>query len=322
MQKIKKNWKKIFVTICILLLCVALVLRIITPNKPRELPSIPETKSPSIKKSDFSGVSITYPEKMPEVPLQLSVFDVAATPINLALLAGQLGLSSKDNGVHWYSAEGATLSQDPYSKRVGFSYINPTKSSKGVVNKDLAKTTAESFVKNILGLTLLNPVEKSIKLRQSEFEDNFAVPGQEDIAEIPFHYSFAGQEIYGDSDLFSPLIVSVSSENKVVGFTMTPVLIQSIKQEVKVKTVPLEKIGNQLLSNNVGVLQISSETPDGFQISSLKSLSIENIVIEYRLNSQTNKVLPYFHLSAKAINAEDSRISLQLITPAIQTTPQ
>ncbi len=324
MEFIKKNWKVIFIGVAILLLFVATVLRILTPATIPVVSSIPAVKAPTIKESNFSGVEITVSATQPEMPATLSVYQVTNTPISLSALATKLGLQTTDNGVHWYSQTGQSLSQDPYSNRIGYSGLGTDEGSTlgAPINKETAVTTATTFVKDTLQFTTLSADPSRITLRQSDFEDNSYDPAKADIAQIPFSYQVGGHAVFSDDDLFDQLIVKVNSQNKILGFTMSPNLVSAVTSEVKVKTISIEQLKTQIMANNVGVLQISSENPDGFTLQNLKSLDISSIAIEYRLNSQKAQVLPYYRIAGSALNLQGIESKLEIITPAIQTISQ
>lgn len=322
-QSLKKNWKFLFGSIVVISIVIATVLNLITPASQKIVPAISNTSIPTIKQTNFQGAVITLPVELPTVPASFAVYAAVSRNVDLATLATSLNMQSSDQGVHWYSATGESLSQDPYSHRIGYSNLESATATPAAnfvpVNTDQAIQAATNFITNKLQLTSLVPNTQNLTYLLSNYDSQQVSPAEADIVEIPFFYQVGNQPVYSDEDLFSPILIKVNSQNQVLNFTMSPTLFTPSTQRTNVQSLPIEQIKNRLLTNNVGVIQIGSQSSDGFTIQDIQSLTISQIKIEYRLNSQSNQVMPYYRLSASAINLNGTTTLLELITPAIQT---
>ncbi len=326
MQALKRNWKLIFGITMVVLFVVGTILKLITPATAPVLNAVSTAQAPTIKKqTSFTGAVINLPKTAPTVATTQSIYYVTNAPVSLTILGAKLNLQSADQGVTWYSDSGETLSQDPYSNRIGYSNLGTEEATDSAklppVNVETATSVATAYLANKLQITTLVADAPNITLKQTGYEDDYYDVGKADIAVIPFVYQVGGQPVFTDSDLFPQMTVQVNSLGKILNFTMAPNLITAVTQEVKVKTLPFEQIKNQILANKVGVLQISSESPDGFTIQKLKQLDITSATVEYRLNTASSQVLPYYRLFSTATLLSGTVSQLQLITPAVVTTP-
>jgi hypothetical protein len=89
---------------------------------------------------------------------------------------------------------------------------------------------------------------------------------------------------------------------------------------MKVKTLPFTQLKERILSGNVSLIKIASDAEDGFTIKNLKSLDIDSITLEYRLNSSSSQVLPFYRVHGTVVNQQNSVSTIEFLTPAIITT--
>jgi|GEM_PF-3717685 len=325
MSWIKKHWLLTLFGFLMLLFVISAVLRLITPRGSTQTTSIQQPPMRGLVHSDFTGVSITFSFTPPALPANLPTYSVQTLQVDPAQLAAQLHLQPGSRPNTWVNSQtNEYLLQDPYSKRISYSNPNqmnsPTIVGK-IVNKDQSITAATAFVQNQLHLSGLTPDTNNISYYLSGTEDtDEASPDKANILAIPFVYQANKLPVYSDIDLNAPAVITVNSLNMPSGFSLSAHLYSSPTQIALVATLPIEKIKDRILANNVSVIKITSDASDGFTIQNLKAINVSSLVLEYRLNSNTNQVLPYYHLVAQVINKQDHPSQIEFITPAVITT--
>ena len=322
---IKSHWLIVFGGLVCLLIIISAVLRLITPNANVVVPTIPQPITKTLKQTDFTGAEITISASPSAFPTSLPVFTAQSSTISLSQLAQVFNLQPTDQVDTWQSIDkSAYISQDPYSKRISYSNFHYQGDADPVnqktINKDDATRTAQDFVRNQLHLDNLVPDQNSLTYLAAGSEVAKTTADKANIVEISFAYQVNGMNVFSDNDLFAPLVVSVDSTNKVISFSMSENIFTSASQTEKVKTLPIEEIKKEILAGNVSLIRIISNTSDGFTVKNLKSLDIVSVVLEYRLSSGSNQVVPYYHLHGNAINLQGSATQLELIMPAVATS--
>lgn len=317
---------KAIIGLCAVLvvILIALILRYLTPPR-SQLSSIKSPPTQTLKQVDFQGAQVILPASLPHFPEQLPVTSVSQKAISAADLASRFHITSQNNQGNWVTSDGKTsVVTDPYSGRIGYNnqhYAGDFDAALiTTINKEEAIQAAQDFVSKELGLNDYSPNLNALTYLSKSEEYASVDPSRSNLLHVPFSLQAEGLPIFSDIDLNYPVIVGVDSTNTVTSLIVSPNLITGVKQTTEVTTLPLSELPNQILSNNVNLIGAASDFPDGFNIKNITKLEITAITLDYRLNSQTSQIIPYYHLKATATNLDNHPSQLDLITPAVNTT--
>ncbi len=321
---VKTHKAIVLLSAAFLLILIALLLRALTPSTPPKLASIPVPNTPTLKKSNFSTATVILPSPESTFPPSLPIYTTTPMSSSLQLLASRLDLSLQESQGVWTKADkSAYLSQDLYSGRIG--YLNTYYSGDFdealavIVEKNKALEIARGFLQERLELNNFVPLVDQATYTQKGFQTYVVSADKANVISIPFAYQLQGKPVYSDIDTIYPVVVSVDSAGAVVGFSLSPSLFTSAFQQAEVKTLPISTISNQIISGNVSVLRIISDFEDGFIMDNITRIDVHSIQLDYRLVTQENKILPYFHLFATITNQQNHTSEVELMTPAVIT---
>ncbi|MBT3249677.1 MAG: hypothetical protein HN846_03435 [Candidatus Pacebacteria bacterium] len=318
--------KKIFIYLGIFsvtLLVLSAILSVLTPQQ-QEIPAT-EFNNTNINKttSDFSNV--VFVGQKPQFPEKLSVDGVTKIEdedeiISKILLTYNLKPNSQSER-YWTSSQGIYLHQDIYSKKYQLSLNTESAQKLSKLTTEQALDVATSEIKKIFPTLSFSPLENQIIFlknsiefyKKSTFEDA-------DIINIPFSYTIDSYPLRYQKESVDPFMVMLNNEGQVVRIDFSPFFIstQTISKNFR---IPIDQAVANINNNQGSIINFGMEQGTSADLSVIKSANLSSINIEYRYDEEIGFAYPFYRFSGKAEDLSGQTIQLEIITPAIETTP-
>ncbi len=327
-EKIKANPLRYFIILLGFVLVGSALLLILTPEPPESTPVTIEGIS--------SG--ITKPPENVRVVMNISQ-DEVDFPKTLGVYTGTPSYSSTRNFAQQV-AESLSLPQDTspyqvstwtdYETKRSLSFLEHENKLMYVVsipeisddNQEIviepAINAASAFIKQIPGYPELSPLRREITFLAQE--SRTASAGTAETIVIPFTFLIDNYPAYYSAARKSLATIQVgfNYEIKKAEFYPPPPMATKIADK---NILPLSKIREKIAGGSAEIIEAGNLAAN-FEITSLKTITVNNLELEYRYSPRTQAYYPYFRIEAEGESAgsEFDNVFLTFITPAIETT--
>lgn len=309
--------------VAVVLLLIAAIIQVNTPKTVTvPITSFISTNSnntiPNLRK-------VTYTGPTPDFPNQLSIF--SATPVlgesemiqDLSAKYGLLHVNPKSN---LWTNGGLSLFRDTSAKNYILTLKDLADEQLPIVNSTLAEQVATTYLKDTFPQVQLRPMmdQASYFVIGLEIEEA-SKPDEATGVNIPYTVDLGIENFpvvfeKADQPLF---IVTIDGNNTVRLVTFYPQFQQYSKLEAKT-TLSIQQALEQIQNGVASILRASVVDFDKVKMSDLTAATFTAVTIEYRLDSQSNLLLPFYKLSGTATSANKVTADIEVITPAVQTT--
>ena len=318
------RWIYYTVGLAAIAIVLATLLRIFTPQTV-EVPQSPFTQTNINNTSTvFTGVRYTGPAFTPPGQLTVaraSLNEEAFTEI-VSTLVTSLALEPVETEPNTWQNPAYYLFLEEYDNRYilvnqSLSFVEP----ENHVNLTQAATTAEEFFTthfpNIAAKPQLSEVVYSTAVGHY---DTVESPAEADVVQIPFAYTLDNLPIFYANRSEYPFILYVTGDNKVGKVFFYP---QSLRYTSLSKndTLTIDQAIANINRNQGAIVSFTQDEGSENVLAEIKSAKLTNVTMEYRLDPDSNILYPFYRFSGTAQNATNVTLAIELITPAVATTP-
>lgn len=312
-----KSWITILGIILAVLLIISAILRVITPDTtPVQSPNWAQTNlnqtSSNFNQISFVGEEISVPENLNIYQARTTdITQRTSTNLRLNFDAEPTQAPNVWRGTEYsvsvYEDEGKinVNSTEIYQKDYG----RPTQNQ--------AKRDAQTFYDKYLISLGLNRVDDNVRyLTRGE---NLAVVGENEaeIIMVPFGHQLEGFPVLYGNSLYQPVEIFVDGDGvkKVSIFTQVVNFVENGSRKSLSVNEAVDKINNENLGS---IISVGYTTPYNYSLENIASGELESAVLEYRTDSESGAVLPYYRFSGVLTDGDGYEFEGEIITPAVE----
>lgn len=320
-EKILKNKMAIFVGIVILLLVISLILRVISP------PIIPIEQSPTFTQSNIYNQQTTFNNiafsgKAIEVPPQMTVGQaVSSTSTEATFLKSlEIGfqLEKLTQPANIWRGPDYSLSKIPVINRYTMSQRVGNTPATSIVNSEKAQATALALLQQYAPSSKIELVQSHLTYLTNELDSEEASPDKATLLFLPYTYLIDGLPVFYQNQQEFPFEFMIDGNNTIIKFAFYPFFIQ-ITPLQKQNTITIEQAIKNINAGQGSLVRAEIADPAASDISQITSADLKTVTLEYRADTQSGYVYPFFRFSGDAKNKTGGLVTVEIITPAIQT---
>lgn len=323
--------KKIFLgLIAISLISTFYIFYIYQKNKARPntniLPPVTSIKSsdPIKQNTPLSTINIDPDIEFPNIPLQLPVYSGQSSKQDLntlvAALAKKFKLTQSDNKSLWFSADKSSylsISIDPpnITYEVNSSQSPPSNNNPSL---EKAQSTSQNFVNSIPAFKDLTSVTSEIKfINTATGEPVVSTKDSANLIAIPYSPILENYPLIFSDSADHPLIIFIGANNQITKIIINPrpITVDSTPLN-KYNTLNKDQVAEKLTNHQVQMIQGPSDYIVTNNLTSFPPITITNVSLEYRYDSTTQKISPYYKLTGHTNPAVNTPVIM--LMPAIQ----
>ncbi len=320
---LKQNWVKIFIALVIVLLVVSAVLRAIAPPVVK-IPQSQDFTQKNLYGTKTTFQNITYTGTEFKVPTQLSIAQFTPMALTGDKLATQF---ETDFNLTALGIPANTWAGTSYSFSLaegsGHNVLNKDDAfpSAQIVNKDQAIQTAQTFLQKYIPGNTLQVISDKINYYADSPEPAVTDASKSNLVFLPFSYVIDGYPVFYQNQRDYPFEFLVDPENNIHKFSYYPFFIQ-ISPGQKQNTISIAQAVTNINAGKASLISMDADDTSVTDISQITSAKLNAVSIEYRTDSQSGYVYPFFRFLGTATNGKNESFQVEIITPAIQTTSQ
>ncbi len=300
------------------------VFRLLTPQQV----DVPKTNlsttnldgtSSTFKEIIFEGQKFTIPDNLPIAKANPSTI-VLGQVINSIVTNYELTKSPKVNDL-WEGKNGNLLTKDPYSEQYTF-FFPPNNNSGGqILSQDLLIKKAQELIGGLFpNLNLMAWKEKSVYIAISpEPVDLKNWSGEKGLI-IPFTYQVNNLPVFWHKQIDSPfeLTLNERGEPLTLRFSNFFYVLEEISPK---KTINIDSAIINIRLGRGAIISSYVSEPKAIALENIVKANLSQVELEYRFDQQSGLVYPFYRFSGQAVNSDQTVLNIELITPAVETTP-
>ncbi len=323
------NWTKVASIGLVLGIIVSSILKNLTPNPATNLdPNQDQIEQRTIA-FNYDGTqssfeNITYTGQPYSNPKQLGVYQVKSQKtifekvLKSAINKYQFELVSEFDQHQVYENPEYKLSANKLTEVITV-YSDEPPAQKTNLDVQSATNTAQEILLALLPEQVagsLQPLLKEAKYLQGEHHLEEVGLSSANIVHIPFAYTLEEYPVYFNDEIQPPISMMIDSNNTMIKTTVQLHDVDfSLAQTEKILSV-IETVKN-INDNYQGVfIEYTKDTPMPPKLNNISKGELREAQLEYRLNSETKTVTPYYRFSGLFEDGEGSAFKGILLTPA------
>jgi len=307
--------------IAIVAITIGSLLRLLTPQPtPVPVSSFVSLNSDS-SQTVFNEITYTGTEK--EFPKELDVAQLQPLNTSNDELIERLTqtFSLKPSPFTSQILLGPEYSLTPGDLDNQFILTRKANSAAGKITYDAALPVAQTFLNTNFPNLALTPLTSEVIYSLNQPELAIVSAEEAELVQIPFTYLIDGLPLYYQKQAKLPFVITVSADAKIQRAIITPLSFTPVVQE-KVSIILVAQALENINTRNLGsVISAYFNGPKKVEISSLVSGKMTDVVIEYRFDEVVGLAYPFYRFSGTAANAEGTDMKVEIITPAVLTSP-
>lgn len=314
------KWFQITLIIAVVLLGAGYLFRLLTPTQVELQPTLNRNYqggTTTFEKVTYIGIAPNFPNELP-----------VATAVNFQPLNLE-DRTVKDKLIAQYDLQRHPVVTTLWlSPSYALQEIEATGSyelsnqsflpDEKVVDSVKALDTAKSFVEEYFPTSNLLVLEDRIIYREADVHGDVVEAAEAGLVEIPFGYVIEGYPVFLEKSVEYPISVMVNANNTIQKANFHPYFLEAtIDGKIKTLSIP-----EALANINANKATIISSFYSGFETQSLENITsgaLADVQIEYRVSSDTNRIVPYYRFKGQLTNSEGQEFYGEIITPAVQT---
>lgn len=323
-KKTSKFWIVLLV-IAVVILFIGAIVQVYTPKTVK----VPET---SFIKTNVNNTipnlkKVTYTGPTPDFPTQFSIYSakivVSETDI-VKTLSAKYGLLRPNSDANFWVNGDLSLVHDTTTNMYSLTLKDLSNESLPIVNPTQAEEVASAYLKETFPEISLRPLmdQANYFILGFEVEDS-SPPSKATAVTIPYTAVLDSENFpvvaeKSNNSLFS---ITVDGDNTIRVLSFSP----QFQQYTKIGVQPPISIQEALTQIQNGVASIISASIIDFnrvQMSDLTAATFTNVTIEYRTDPQSGILYPFYRFAGIATSTSNVTADVNVITPAIKTTPQ
>jgi hypothetical protein len=325
---LKSRWLRYLAIGAAVILVISAILRILTPpTKP-----IPQTKLESthvIKdlRTIFQGVE--YVGDDIEVPKTFSIARVTSETLKADAVRDQIiseyNLKKQGTTGNLWAGNTYSFSYDPSSQQYALTsnfFPDFSASSAGTLSKEQAVRVATGFIEKYLQSS--SKTETKPELLQFYSGDADLERSSEQEASwimVPFSYFIDGYPVLFKNVPALPFSVLIDKDYRVKRFDFFPFFINYTVFQ-KSKSLSVEQAIKNINNQKASVTSISNQQEGPLDLENIRSGKMRGGYIEYHYDESSKLIYPFYHFVGELTDAANRKYTVDVITPAIETTPQ
>jgi len=318
----KKHLIPILSIVILTLFIFAIILRILTPQ------SITVKESPQLS-TNYDNThtqfqNVRYSGTMPQVPESFYIDATEVSGVTPELIKNQLiskysltpGKYVSDS---WESNE-YFLYQTPIDKSVVLGRNVPPTPKLTSIDRKTAIQSATTILNQVFPNQQLQMIDNYIIFIGGGTSSTISTPDKAQMVRVPFSYTIDGYPVYYQNKINFPFEIIINIDYGLQKLTFFPEFF-TFAHLRKEKSIPVEH-AIQNINRGFGTI-VNADQPekDTIDVQQITSANLTSVSIEYRVNDELHVALPFYHFSGTAQNSLGSTLSVDVITPAIATTP-
>lgn len=318
---------RIFITTTMFLLIISVVLRLLTPNVPKNpnpnKENVPIISPPSEFVVGDNKIAITVSTDLPKLTKEMPVYEKDSSidlPTLAQTMASEMGLvASPGRNYVWTTLDkSGILVYSQYINQVVFT--KNVKESLTPLNMEKTIEVASNFVLSNLKISNLKPQLSSIRIinyGQEEYyeKDNFTSGS---LYIIPFMQSIGDYDLISNNDYADAIEVWVGPEHQIVKAVINDV-IPSYKELAVAKTISGEEIISAVEFGQGTIIFLDDASIGVPDVKKVTNIDLKEAKIEYRSYGSTEYIYPYLKFSGRALMEDGKTANIEVIYPIVRT---
>jgi len=315
----RKNW---FITLIIVAgtaVLIATILRFLTP-KSQPLPASPYVTI-NLDGSKTAFGKVTFTGTAPEFPRELSIAQVQTSDSDLAtkLIADYGLVPNKNSALFWQGEEYALYYNEEATQYSFLVTSEPEASETDRVEVSAARTVAQEFISTYFPKTQLQILESDIKYFADERQ--VSEPQQATHVQFPFTYQVDNFPIKVSSVNINPLVITINHDLKILRASFFP-QAHTLQTVDKKPLISVTKAIENLNLDHGAVISVFQKDSQEVDMTSLQVVTLNSATLEYRIDEILHIAYPFYHFFGTAVDAEGVSFEIEVVTPAVASTPQ
>lgn len=302
----------------VLILTSALIFPLQTTQLTTPKTNIPQPPQPTSLTQETQLIINT---SLPTIPSKLTIYTTTPST-SPEKIAGQIAtnlnlIPHPEVQTMWRSLDqNTTLSYDSIAQQIRYSHPQPETTPPIQPN---AVEVALEFLNTIFSTPNPSPQINQTLYFAGYPELSPTTISQATTTSIPFYFELDGFPVQYNNQPHRPSVVWVNSQNEVTKASVTPFNLTP-SPLTTAATIPISQLNTSL--NNPQTLITSLVTNEGVvDNASINTLSVQLIEVEYRYDSTTNLITPFYRLVGVAKLINNEFVEVEIITPAVVTQP-
>jgi hypothetical protein len=139
--------------------------------------------------------------------------------------------------------------------------------------------------------------------------------------EISFGYKYGPYPVFFDKDYTFPVTIIVNSEYEIQKMTFQPYFMQ-FQEGQNFSTVTIQQALGNIMDGKGALIKSTYDGHGNPLLSDITKGSLSTVYVEYRVDSDSKTLLPYYRFTGQLENNEGITFYGEVVTPAIQTEQQ
>jgi hypothetical protein len=322
---LRQHWVITFIALVIVLFIISIVLRLLTPVS--SLTPI----TPQITQQNFDGThttftSVTYVGNPPEFPSAIPLVEVESSSLQLDAVRDQLvetfALAQSPTSPNIWEGAIFTLFWNESENWLQLSRNFLPEEATGTVSKitpDNALSVSKEFVNKYLPNLKLSPQTSSLQFASGSEGFSSEITDNATAIRVPFTYSVNNIPFYYKRNTDYPFLIDVDGKQEVSQALIYHHFI-NFKPIKTLPTLTLEQAIAELREGGGSIISAFNGVGGEIPLSRLADVQFNSVKLEYRVDDALQTAYPFFRFSGSALATDNRRLSIEAITPAIQTT--
>lgn len=321
MKWIFSSWQKTLLLVVGGMGLLVIIFRLLIP------PQTPVSLTPALlaNRDDLpiTLTNIRFAGPTPALPTSLPIIAVKSTLLSstqvLSALANNWSFQLVPGTNNSWQADRTLLDHNPGTNLWTLTF-EQTDYNSALVSPDLATQLFDSAIKKYLGFFntnllrqnqnptyLIGNLEYSPTTNRNQ-ANAVALTADYILEDIPIKYE--------NSD--HGLIEAIVAPEMVAKITFIPLVIE-LGDKAKSPLLTLTQALNAINAGHAAIIAYQTTSVESVKFEDIRSGTLNEVVIEYRIDSDTDQLIPFYRFSGTLTDAESNTLDVQLITPAVAT---
>ncbi len=256
---------------------------------------------------------------LPPLPDHLSIYSAEDQPsfaaTNADKIAAQFNLQKSSLSVPlWSNPDGTvTVFLSPQDHTLTYKAEFPSSNNVTQLNVDVALQTAQNFLVTIGANQDLSAQKNDIKYYKSGGAEYHPTSANDyNLVEIPYSQTVENIPLFVQSKYLPNVSILVNSQLKISRAIFSPNFIKVGSQLSTQKPLSLDELKKLITKKGFQIIDAFSNNPVTQIPSNIQSININHVTLQYRFDSNSKQIIPYFLLTDTS-----SPYNISLVAPAV-----
>lgn len=321
-SKMNKKWLIRLGLVAAVALILAAIFRILTPTS--TVLTQTEFVQKNLDGSSTVFVDVTFTGQKPTFPSSLPLARITTSEesidVILETLLSKYQLEENPDAPNvWESQNNTMLVRDLYSEKYTL-FFPQLPSELEEISQDQLIDTTSSFLNQTFGISL-TPLVDQIQYLAPESETTLVseTTTDERVLSVPYSSTIEGIPVYFEKNVNPSFTVNITTSGEILALLFYPDLtVPDIVGHDNI--IPVDEAVNNIKQNKAAVISsYFKESVGEIDLTTLSSVDLKLVTLEYRQDPDNNLIYPFYRFAGSAIDPEQKKIDISVITPAIPT---